>query len=209
MRLPKDSAKRAFRCPICKTALALTVDAKVLSARQLQAGDPGATCPICQTGIQADEFVVTCPKYDQVHHRECWSELAAAAPTAASRLRPSTNPTPRRKRRYRLGTKRLAGVEQNLDRLPLDPASLLVEEPEETQPPSPSSAPSPRPRSVTPRTAPTNVPASDSRHEASAPVVRTVSCPGCGTSYRLNLNPKIRRARCKNCQTVFELPTDG
>ena len=75
VRLPKNSANRAFRCPICKTALALTVDAKVLSARQLQAGDPGATCPICQTGIQADEFVVTCPKCDQVHHRECWSEI--------------------------------------------------------------------------------------------------------------------------------------
>ena len=75
VRLPKDSAKRAFRCPICKTALALTVDAKVLSARQLQAGDPGAMCPICQTGIQADEFVVTCPQCDQVHHRECWSEV--------------------------------------------------------------------------------------------------------------------------------------
>jgi ssDNA-binding Zn-finger/Zn-ribbon topoisomerase 1 len=75
VRLPKSSANRAFRCPICKTALALTVDAKVLFARQLQAGDPGATCPICQTGIQAEEFVVTCPQCDQVHHRECWSEI--------------------------------------------------------------------------------------------------------------------------------------
>ena len=75
VRLPKDSASRAFRCPACKTALALTVDAKILSTKQLQAGDPGATCPICQTAITAAEFIVTCPQCDQVHHRECWSEI--------------------------------------------------------------------------------------------------------------------------------------
>lgn len=75
VRLPKESANRAFRCPACKSALALTVDAKVLSARQLQPGDAGATCPICQTAITAEEFLVTCPQCDQVHHRECWSEI--------------------------------------------------------------------------------------------------------------------------------------
>lgn len=75
VRLPKESGNRAFRCPACKTALALTVDAKVLSAHQLTAGEPGATCPICQTAIAAEEFVVTCPVCDQVHHRECWSEI--------------------------------------------------------------------------------------------------------------------------------------
>ncbi len=75
VRLPQDSANRAFRCPACKTALALTVNAKVLTARQLRPGDAGATCPICQTAIAAQEFFVTCPKCDQVHHRECWSEI--------------------------------------------------------------------------------------------------------------------------------------
>ena len=75
VRLPKNSASRAFRCPTCKTALALTVDAKVLSTKQLHAGDPGVTCPICQTAISAAEFIVTCPQCDQVHHRECWSEI--------------------------------------------------------------------------------------------------------------------------------------
>ncbi len=75
VRLPATSANRAFRCPACKTALALTLDAKVLSARQLAPGEPGATCPICQTAIAADEFAVTCPVCDQVHHRECWSEV--------------------------------------------------------------------------------------------------------------------------------------
>ena len=100
-------------------------------------------------------------------------------------------------------------VEQNLDRLPLDPVSLLVEEAEETQP-APRAAPSARPRSAVSRApAPTSTPASDSSHEAAAPAVQSVTCPGCGTSYRFKFNPTIRRARCKNCQTVFELPTEG
>ncbi|MFM9961154.1 MAG: RING finger protein [Planctomycetaceae bacterium] len=75
VRLPTDAAQRVFRCPACKSALALTLDAKVLSSRQLTAGEPGATCPICQTAVAADEFVVSCPVCDQVHHRECWSEI--------------------------------------------------------------------------------------------------------------------------------------
>jgi hypothetical protein len=75
VRLPKESGQRVFRCPACKTALALTLDAKVLSSRQLTAGDAGATCPICQTAVAAEEFVVSCPVCDQVHHRECWSEI--------------------------------------------------------------------------------------------------------------------------------------
>lgn len=75
VRLPTGSANRAFRCPTCETALALTLDAKVLSTRQLIPGEPGATCPICQTAVAAEEFVVSCPGCDQVHHRECWSEI--------------------------------------------------------------------------------------------------------------------------------------
>ena len=75
VRLPKESANRVFRCPACKTALALTLDAKVLSSRQLVPGESGATCPICQTAVAAEEFVVSCPVCDQVHHRECWSEI--------------------------------------------------------------------------------------------------------------------------------------
>lgn len=75
VRLPKDSANRAFRCPACKVALALTVDAQILTARRLRPSDASATCPICQTTIAPGEFLVTCPKCDQVHHRECWSEI--------------------------------------------------------------------------------------------------------------------------------------
>ena len=38
------------------------------------------------------------------------------------------------------------------------------------------------------------------------PQVVTLSCPGCAASYRITLRPGLRRARCKNCQTVFDLP---
>ncbi len=75
VRLPAQTQNRAFRCPVCKAGIALTVDARVLSSSQLRPGDPGATCPLCQSPIAADEFVVTCPKCDQVHHRECWAEV--------------------------------------------------------------------------------------------------------------------------------------
>lgn len=75
VRVPDQSENRAFRCPVCKAGIALTVDARVLSSSPLRPGDPGATCPLCQSAISADEFVVTCPKCDQLHHRECWAEV--------------------------------------------------------------------------------------------------------------------------------------
>jgi predicted Zn finger-like uncharacterized protein len=107
-------------------------------------------------------------------------------------------------------------VEQNLDQLPLDPVSLLVEEPDSARPSVPSPAPAVRPRPDTPRPSATTVappsrpaPQGDTLSEPPVPAVLAVSCPGCGTSYRISLKPGIRRARCKNCQTVFDLPTEG
>ena len=75
VRLPEDRSNRTFRCPKCKNGIALTVDARVLSSLQLQAGDAGAVCQICQTAVAAEEACVACPKCEQVHHRECWSEI--------------------------------------------------------------------------------------------------------------------------------------
>lgn len=74
VRLPADAGHRAFRCPVCKAGIALTVDTRVLSSVSLGAGE-AAVCPLCQTPIAADEFVVTCPQCNQVHHRECWAEI--------------------------------------------------------------------------------------------------------------------------------------
>jgi hypothetical protein len=75
IRLPEETANRAFRCPQCKAGIALTLNARVLESTVLQPGQTGATCPICQSGIAAGENVVACPQCDQVHHRECWAEV--------------------------------------------------------------------------------------------------------------------------------------
>jgi len=75
VRLPGETLNRSFRCPACKTALALTVDARVLHSVTLGPGAAGVTCPICQSDIAADEAAVTCPGCDQAHHRECWSAI--------------------------------------------------------------------------------------------------------------------------------------
>ena len=39
----------------------------------------GATCPICQTTIEPAEATIVCPACDQVHHRECWTEVGGCA----------------------------------------------------------------------------------------------------------------------------------
>lgn len=74
VRLPEARSSRSFRCPKCKTALALTTDATVLSLTPVLPGQQ-VVCPICQTDISSNEPSVTCPGCDQVHHRECWSEI--------------------------------------------------------------------------------------------------------------------------------------
>ena len=75
IRLPEQTENRAFRCPQCKNGIALTLDAQVLASRQLQPGEAGSSCPICQSAVATEDAVVTCPKCDQVHHRECWAEI--------------------------------------------------------------------------------------------------------------------------------------
>ena len=124
-------------------------------------------------------------------------------------------------------------VEQHLDELPLDPVSLLVEESEvpantattEEEPPPPAKprsteVPAPVRRAVRPAPLPDwppaqNVAASRSREPIEVvpeievvvePKVVTLNCPGCASTYRITLRPGLRRARCKNCQTVFDLP---
>ncbi|NQT40491.1 MAG: hypothetical protein HQ581_23555 [Planctomycetes bacterium] len=86
VRLPEQKENRAFRCPVCKTGIALTVDARVLASSQSRPGDSGATCPICQSGIAAEEFVVICPECDQVHHRECWAEVGGCGSYGCSQV---------------------------------------------------------------------------------------------------------------------------
>jgi hypothetical protein len=54
--------------------LALTAEARVLSITPLMPGQQ-RVCPICQSEITPQEYCVTCPSCDQIHHRECWSEI--------------------------------------------------------------------------------------------------------------------------------------
>ena len=39
----------------------------------------GAACPICQTTVEPDEATLVCPACDQVHHRDCWTEVGGCA----------------------------------------------------------------------------------------------------------------------------------
>lgn len=74
IRLPTNRENRAFRCPQCKAGIALTVDSLVLKSTPLE-GVQDVVCPICQTDISSAEPVVSCPGCQQVHHRDCWSEI--------------------------------------------------------------------------------------------------------------------------------------
>lgn len=74
VRLPEGQAGQSFRCPKCGVALATTASSVVLNSIPLGAGQE-AICSICQTNIRPNENCVTCPSCDQIHHRECWSEV--------------------------------------------------------------------------------------------------------------------------------------
>lgn len=74
VRLPNLDRSRSFQCPKCNRAIALTNDLKVLFSSDLGTCQ-SAVCPICQTEINSAESCVTCPDCDQIHHRECWSEI--------------------------------------------------------------------------------------------------------------------------------------
>lgn len=80
LRLPEDAAGKSFRCPRCKAMIAVPpVEARILAASAPRAGTPGATCPICQSGLVADDAVIACSDCDQVHHQECWQEVGGCA----------------------------------------------------------------------------------------------------------------------------------
>lgn len=118
-------------------------------------------------------------------------------------------------------------VEQHLEELPLDNVSLLVEETatddveggNEDSPavtaavqPPPTAARTvrpPAPRSPEPTAsvaAPPPAPPVAQAKPAAETV--TVACPNCGTQYRLSKSNIGKKARCRDCQTVFPIVED-
>ena len=83
VRLPESPAGLAARCPRCKAEL--TVPASGNGAGPIVASvvavphAEGATCPICQTAVGPAEAVMVCPLCEQVHHRECWTDVGGCA----------------------------------------------------------------------------------------------------------------------------------
>jgi hypothetical protein len=78
LELPEADGDFLFRCPNCKTEIVGGVGTEVPSSYRAGAGVQ-ATCPICQTAIAPQESVLTCPKCQQVHHRECWIEVGGCS----------------------------------------------------------------------------------------------------------------------------------
>jgi len=72
----RDASRRQVRCPKCSSRLALTRDGQVLSLFQVSSGETQPLCSICQTGVVHEEQCVSCPECEQIHHRECWWEMA-------------------------------------------------------------------------------------------------------------------------------------
>ena len=72
-------------------------------------------------------------------------------------------------------------VEENKHRVPLDPVSLLVEDPDKEKPK----------QEVKP---------------IAPPPPAQINCPSCGTAYRLAPTMLGRKVRCKKCELVFEIP---
>jgi len=113
-------------------------------------------------------------------------------------------------------------VEQHLEELPLDNVSLLVEEtatdddfddespaeavPVESPPPAPRVARPPTPKPVQPVVA-VAAPPAPPPVAPPKPASETVSvaCPTCGTVYRLAASNIGKKARCRDCQTVFPI----
>src|SRR4051812_2283040 len=92
-------------------------------------------------------------------------------------------------------------VDQNVDRLPLDNVSMVVEGGPVPATPAKPSPPVHRMPASSTQAAGTAV--------APAPQAQTViefACPTCGARLRLKQRPTTSRLRCPQCQTIFETP---
>jgi len=91
-------------------------------------------------------------------------------------------------------------VAENKDSLPLDPVSMLVDEPK----PPPAKKPRPAPSSSAIKR-----PASATKQLAAADTAETmaIQCGSCGARYRVPTGIGAKRVRCKKCQGLIEINT--
>jgi Prokaryotic RING finger family 1 len=78
VRLP-ESTDLAVRCPRCKAELRAPGAGAIVASALTDPKALGATCPICQTAVGPGEAVMVCPLCEQVHHRECWTDVGGCA----------------------------------------------------------------------------------------------------------------------------------
>jgi predicted Zn finger-like uncharacterized protein len=87
-------------------------------------------------------------------------------------------------------------VEENKQRVPLDPVSMLVEDLPEQHPAEEVRVRSDHEtRSLASPRAPEVLPPAQ------------IKCPSCGTSYRVTDSLRGHKVRCKKCESVFQMPT--
>lgn len=72
----RAGSRRQVRCPKCASDLALAQDGRPLSSFTVSDNESPPLCPICQTAVAPNERCVSCPECEQIHHRECWWEMA-------------------------------------------------------------------------------------------------------------------------------------
>ncbi len=79
IKLPESVSGKAFRCPRCNAELIAASERRIVTSSLADPHSRGATCPICQSPIGPSEAALVCPACDQVHHRECWTDVGGCA----------------------------------------------------------------------------------------------------------------------------------
>ncbi len=94
-------------------------------------------------------------------------------------------------------------VDENIDRLPLDPISMTVDEAE-----SPAAAVR-VPTAKLPMAKPVATQPATTQPPPAAGASIQIQCPSCQTRYRVSAASKAKKARCKKCQSVIEIPSQS
>jgi hypothetical protein len=79
IKLPEARSNQALRCPRCKAEQVAAAPGPIVTSALADPRTHGATCPVCQSVVASHEAVLACPTCDQVHHRDCWTEVGGCA----------------------------------------------------------------------------------------------------------------------------------